>query len=189
MHTQVREKMASLIALLAIGCASGPVNPSFNLTPPAAREAIAQMRSKPVQLQRPLVIIGGFSDFGIGPAITRSKLAAMVGGDHRIITVSVPFAATFDDCRHDVIAAVDRAFPTTRPSPDNSTAEVDVIGLSMGGLVARYSAMPPSGRRLRIARLFTISSPLNGADLAALPTLDRKVRDMRTGSPMLLRLA
>jgi hypothetical protein len=70
--------------------------------------------------------------------------------------------------------------------------EVDVIAFSMGGIIARYAASDgyatAHGRRLRIVRLFTVASPHTGATLADLPTLDARVRDMREGSPFLLRL-
>ncbi len=64
-----------------------------------------------------------------------------------------------------VIDAVDQKFPSSDPEV---TTEVDVIGYSMGGLAARYAAMPAtavnlSKRRLQIGRLFTISSPHRGA--------------------------
>jgi pimeloyl-ACP methyl ester carboxylesterase len=77
--------------------------------------------------------------------------------------------------------AADRKFPGQ---------QVDVIGLSMGGLVARYAAAPIAGKpRLNAARIFTISAPHNGAVLAKVPTWDRKVIDMRPGSKFLADLA
>jgi pimeloyl-ACP methyl ester carboxylesterase len=69
------------------------------------------------------------------------------------------------------------------------TVEVDVIGFSMGGLVARHAARPNSlGKRLNIRRLFTISSPHRGARLASLPTVDQRMIDMRPGSAFLADL-
>jgi pimeloyl-ACP methyl ester carboxylesterase len=91
-------------------------------------------------------------------------------------------------CRDRLLRAVDRAFPGEDPT---WTTEVDVIAQSMGGLVARYAALPPpeeTGRRLRIARLFTISTPHRGARLAWLPTLHPLHRSMRPGSPVLQEL-
>ncbi len=43
-------------------------------------------------------------------------------------------------------------------------------------------------RRLRIARLMTISTPHRGAAMAALPTIESRVRDMRAGSAFLCAL-
>jgi len=78
---------------------------------------------------------------------------------------------------------------------------VDVVGLSMGGLAARYAACPPSPdlaarstqpvsqKRLKIARLFTISSPHAGALLAEKAALVDFHRDMRPDSAFLKYVA
>jgi hypothetical protein len=56
----------------------------------------------------------------------------------------------------------------------------------MGGLVARYAAMPIPGKpRLHIARLFTIATPHQGAIIARPPSPDPRMRCMRAGSPFL----
>ena len=89
-----------------------------------------------------------------------------------------------------MIEAVERRYPSSDP---NETREVDVVAVSMGGVVARFAANPlpgAAGKRLRVARLFTISSPHRGAQMAALPALlGRKQLDMRQGSPFLSDLA
>ena len=77
-------------------------------------------------------------------------------------SISLGFCFTIEQCRRHIIEEVDKAFPTNDP---NATTEVDVIGFSLGGLSSRYAAEDPKPgmepqRRLRIARLFTISSPL-----------------------------
>jgi pimeloyl-ACP methyl ester carboxylesterase len=91
-------------------------------------------------------------------------------------------------CRDRLLRAVEQAFP----GEDLTwTTEVDVVAQSMGGLVARYAALPPpdgQGRRLRIARLFTISTPHRGARLACLPTLHPLHRSMRPDSPIVAAL-
>src|SRR6185436_8168056 len=95
---------------------------------------------------------------------------------------------SFDDCRRKVIEAVDRKWPS---DDRNATVEVDVIGLSMGGLVARYCAAEPTmdGRRLNVHRLFTVSSPHQGATRAqSLPPLLKMQIDMRPQSDFLRRL-
>jgi pimeloyl-ACP methyl ester carboxylesterase len=110
-------------------------------------------------------------------------------GDRRVIGVSFLWCGDFDACRRDVIAAVDKAFPSDDP---NWTTEVDVVGVSMGGLVGRYAAVTPAAdpdaRRLRMARLFTIGTPHRGAALAVLPTLHQLQIDMRADSRFLRRL-
>lgn len=178
----------SLLSALA-GCGTaGPANPSFDTDVAGARAALRRMADEPRPLDRPVVILGGFNDVGVGAWGVQRRLRQLTG-DRRVVTVSFPFCFSFDDCRRRVIAAVDKAFPTDDPT---FTTEVDVVGISMGGLVARYVAAPaadPNARRLRIARLFTVSSPHRGATMADAPlALSSLHRDMRRGSPFLRKL-
>ncbi len=180
-------------AAAAGGCATGPANPSFAVEPDDARRALRRMADARRPLRRPVVILGGFADPGIGPHFVERTLGPLVhDADDRVLVVSFPLCTSFDACRRRVIDAVDRAFPCDEPGV---TAEVDVIGLSMGGVVARYASAPrpadgggAGGRRLRIARLFTVSSPHRGATLAALPALTPLHADMRRGSAFLRAL-
>lgn len=74
---------------------------------------------------------------------------------------------------------------------DAETAEVDVIAISMGGLVARLAAgdaFAASHRRLRVARLFTLATPHRGAKLARFIRPDPAAACMRPGSAFLQRL-
>jgi len=134
------------------------------------------------KLDRPLLIIGGFLDPGVGNQVVRLKLGALTD-DRQIVDVGMGDCFSFDDCRKKVIDAVEATFHSDNLA---ETVEVDVVGLSMGGLVARYAAMPidaQHARRLRIARLFTISSPLAGADLAErMPAFHPLMEKMRPGS-------
>jgi pimeloyl-ACP methyl ester carboxylesterase len=132
-----------------------------------------------------VVVLGGYHDIGIGPASFLPKLRGAVRDD-RIVSVTYFFSGSFDDCRREVIEAVEKEFPCGDP---NETIEVDVIGLSMGGIVARHAALErPGEKRLRIKRLFTISSPHRGAVRATLPTVHKLHRDLRSGSDFLREL-
>jgi pimeloyl-ACP methyl ester carboxylesterase len=103
--------------------------------------------------------------------------------------VSFTFCNTFDACRQRVIATVEKEFPSADP---NQTVEVDVIGLSMGGLVGRYCATLPStagDKRLRIHTLYTAASPHRGALRAEQwPRLLKMQGDMTPGSDFYRRL-
>jgi len=71
--------------------------------------------------------------------------------------------------------------------------EFDVVGYSMGGLVARYAAAPLEGddgplTRLRIARLYTISTPHRGARIAKFAVSSSLGKDMLADSDFLRRL-
>ena len=179
-----------MAATATAGCAAQRQNPSFAVTKSQARAAMREMRSHRVPLQRPLVILGGFSDPGLGSHTLRSTMRKLFddGKGRRIVGVNFTGTGSFAECRRRVIAAVNEAFPSDDP---HQTVEVDVIGLSMGGLVARVAADVdvPGQARLRVARLFTISSPLRGAKLARFPlVLTTMHRDMRAGSALLERL-
>jgi hypothetical protein len=179
-------------AAISLACsnAPAPTNPSFPVTFSEAREALREMSAHPRPLDRPLVVIGGFLDPNVSPPLYKWHFQRLAGGDDRIVTVSVGFCGSFDECRQKVLEAVDHAYPSTDPT---WTTEVDVVGASLGGLVARYAAAPSDDparpRRLKIARLFSISSPQSGATLATMLGFTQYHRDMRPGSPFMQSLA
>ena len=179
-----------LMAVVALAGCAGPRNPSFPVTSGEARDAIAEMERHPKALARPLVVIGGFLDLNVSPPLFAHFFRGVTSQDALIIPVSVGTCGSFDECRAKVIAAVDRASPSGDP---NWTSEVDVVGASLGGLVARYAAAPPrngaAARRLKVTRLFTISSPHSGATLARSVGFTDFHRDMQPGSAFLKRLA
>jgi pimeloyl-ACP methyl ester carboxylesterase len=152
-----------------------------------ARRALRRMRAEPRPLERPLLVLGGYLELGLSQAFLKWRLHRLTGDD-RILGVSFSLCSTFDECRRKAIAAAEREFPGPDPL---RTTEVDVVGVSMGGIVARYAALRPEntdGRRLRIARLFTISSPHLGANRARLPAVNQLQRDMRVDSAFIRRL-
>jgi len=177
------------IPFLFTACAAKPQNPSFPLTFSQAGKAVDQMPADPKNLSRPLVIIGGFCDVNVSPPMFKSWFSS-ISRDSQIVTVSVGLCQSFNECRHKVIAAVDKSCPTDDPQ---FTSEVDVVGASLGGLVARYAAAPSDDpahpRRLKIARLFSISSPHSGATLANLIAITAYHRDLRPNSAFLNRLS
>lgn len=167
----------------------GAENPSFDVSVPEAREALREMEAEPARLERPVVVLAGLFDPGLASWNLARQLRNL-SGDERVISVAFPLAWNFDACRERAIAAVEEAFPAEEPG---WTTEVDVVGVSMGGLVARYAAMEPEDqdepeRRLRINRLFTISTPHQGAALAAAPSPDPRQRAMRKDSGFLKEL-
>ena len=177
------------IPFLLSACADKPANPSFPVTFSQAHKAVAEMRNEPRQLSRPLVIIGGFADVNFSPPLFKSFFRG-ISCDSQIITASVGLCQSFNDCRQKVIEEVDKACPSDDPM---FTAEVDVVGASLGGLVARHAAAPADDpanpRRLKVARLFSISSPHSGATLAQLIAITSYHRDLRPNSTFLNRLA
>ena len=175
-----------LCAALA-GCSSGPPNPSFPVTTRQARAILREMKADPKPLDRPVVVVAGLLDPGFNVSTLAGTLRkAATQADVTTVTFFGLNTRTFDGCRDYLIDAVERAFGETGTK---TTIEVDVIGFSMGGLVARHASRPrEDGKRLVIRRLFTICTPHRGARLAEIPTLDRRSIDMRSGSAFLDQL-
>ena len=191
--------IAAALSLVA-GCASEQ-NPSFALSVNDAETAIEQMHADPRSPQRPVVVIAGYLDPGIASTVLETELIrACDGREEDFLGIAFPFAFDFDQCRSQLIREVDERWPSDDPW---TTTEVDVVAVSMGGLVARYAAMPHTDsaslidaaaddktvlRRLKIARLFTLSTPHQGAELAGFPTFDKRHLAMRPGSDFLAKL-
>lgn len=207
--------LSLVLVSLILGCGSGPRNQSFHLSVADADKALDAMQAEPRPLERPVVVVDGFLDPGVGSMIVAHRVRKLTPHADQVIRVNLLSCADFDSCRRKIIEAVDAAFPTDDP---NQTREVDVIGISMGGVAARYAALPTSppspatrpaspnaaspdaepldaeplmrsGRRLRIARLFTLASPHLGARRAdQIPALLPTHRDMQTTSAFLKNL-
>jgi pimeloyl-ACP methyl ester carboxylesterase len=178
---------AALIAMLGGCSADGPLNPSLPMTFAESRAALREMDMQPRPLERPVLVLCGVFDPGIISGQIKRDLARYT--DDQAIFVSVSFfdAFTFDACRDRVIRELEAV---ARCDDPHSTTEVDVVGFSMGGLVARHAALPrdDGGKRLRIKRLFTIATPHRGASLAWLGQFDPRVKAMMNGSSFLAQL-
>ncbi|MCA9293704.1 MAG: hypothetical protein KDA20_07820 [Phycisphaerales bacterium] len=179
----------ALVIPLVLSACHMPENPSFPLTIKGAREDLRAMAKAPKALERPVVVLAGFFDPGFASGKAAEMLRDATGDGEHVVSVSFLTTSTFDQCRARVIEAVEKKFPSDDPS---CSVEVDVVGISMGGLVGRYCAAPAmsadDGKRLVVRRLFTIGSPHRGADMAKLPTLDKRQLKMRAGSDFLAHL-
>jgi hypothetical protein len=200
--------LAALI-LVSSGCVdigiTKPENPTFPIKAKDAAALLKEMSTDPRPLDRPLVILAGIGDPGLGPLLLEWRLDDVLQlddaqGNRRVLRVSYAFNSSCEGCRRTVVDAVERAFPCDDP---NQTTEVDVIGISLGGTVARYAAMGPPAtgapmreddaphahKRLRIGRLFTISSPHIGAIQADhTPSFLQIYGELRTGSTFMKKL-
>lgn len=150
-----------LLAATLCGCGTTIVhNPSFPLTLHDAKAARNKMAEEPKTLQRPVVVLSGFLDPGFAASGIRTELDDVVDGEP-IIVVSFATKGDFCSARDKLIAEIETTLPSSDP---RATVAVDVITHSMGGLIARYASIPRrDGKRLRIARLFTIATPHRGA--------------------------
>ena len=167
--------LALLLLLLPAGCSIGPT----------VRPTAAQLDAGG-PLPRPVIVVGGYLDPGLGPNQTAERLIDLTH-DLRIASVSPGFALDMEGAANKIVEAVDAAFPTDEPK---WTTEVDVVAISMGGPAARLAAAPggafgDDGRRLRIGRMYSIASPHVGARMAdrvGWADLLFAGRQMRTGS-------
>lgn len=136
-----------------------------------------------------MVVLGGWRTWDVSTRGLASRIRRLVGTDRtRVLSVSFLLKSDLESMARKVIRRVEQRWPSDDPE---QTIEVDVVGLSMGGLVARLAAAEPdprTGKRLRIARLFTIGTPHRGAKLADHIAIDRAARQMRAGSALLRRL-
>ena len=111
------------------------------------------------------------------------RLAALLGApldDFRMI--SYPHMGDLDRVAHAVDQIVRREFP--------SGQQFDVVGISMGGLIARMLASDEYARkhglqRLRLKNLFTMATPHLGAKIAKHIHVDKAATEMQIGSPRL----
>lgn len=162
------------------------VNPSFKVSRDEALAALKVMRADPKPLVRPVVAVGGFRDPGLGPAFAAARVRGLTTSQD-VYALPLQAGGDMDACRDALIADVAARVPR---DADGRPAVVDVIGLSLGGLVARYAATLLPGREtLRVARLFSCGSPQAGARMAAVWAFDPKIPQMRPGSAFLKELA
>lgn len=147
-----------------VGCASEPGAP---ITTRQAKADLEAMAREPVVLERPVLVLSGYSIPGFAAEALAQDLREATG-DGRVYAVTF-FASTGMD------ASVRRVMHTVEQElgsgEDGWSPEVDVIGYSMGGVVARYAATERASERnempkLRIRRLFTLCSPHQGARMA-----------------------
>jgi pimeloyl-ACP methyl ester carboxylesterase len=171
------------MVLLLLSGGAGMSNPAFPLSHGDAESVLNGMARSPNPPQRPIVVLAGLYDPGIISRDIVRRLRRVFTANAPIISTSFFWSFTFDSCRDKVLQLVQQRFPNDDPA---QTVPVDVIGFSMGGLIARYAAMPRDGQRqLAINRLYTIGTPHRGARMAWLAPMDPRAKDMDFGSDFL----
>jgi pimeloyl-ACP methyl ester carboxylesterase len=160
-------------------------NPDFPIPPGGLRAEVARMLGLPVVAPRPIITLSGWRALRFPAQLLASRLRRLVG-NAETLAVSFTLVGSIEAAAAKVVERVSRRFPGGN---GGETVEVDVVGTSMGGLVARLAAIPEGGRpRLRIARLFTLGTPHRGAAIAQRIAVDESSRSMRSGSELLRRL-
>lgn len=189
----VNAGFACAAAIASAGCFTVQRhNPSF---PASWREIAAEhtrMRAEPVGVERPVLVLSGYRS----PSLVAKRLAYEIrrltgAKSEMVVTLAYLDAGTIEEPARRAVSLVEKRFPSDDPE---WTAEVDVVAVSMGGLVARLAAADPAlrgepgGKRLRIGTLYTLASPHRGAVLAETIRLDDATRAMRPGSEWLANL-
>lgn len=187
-----------LLPVAMIGCIPIPYwNPDF----PASRELVSaeirRMLDGHVERPRPLVILSGYRSPRFAADLLGSRLQRLAHiRDDQLLVMSYPCSTSIPGLARRAVERVEQRWPSANP---DWTTEVDVIGYSMGGIVARLAATGPmvcscsdscescacdKGKRLRIHTLYTLATPHNGAALADIATTSSAVRDMTRGSAL-----
>jgi hypothetical protein len=183
--TLIRIACLGLLAgllLSAVGCSIGhKTNPSFDVGIEEAWAALEEMAAHPKKPQRPVLITGGWQGKDLD-GIRTYKLAAKALGEENLIVVTYGGITTMSDAR---TRTIQRVLEAAGPADAHGyTPKVDVIGISMGGTVARDAACPPRGQgiddphRLKIDTFYGISVPHRGVRLGVFGFYDSMAREM-----------
>lgn len=184
--------VASWLNAAYTGCtADRPLNPTFPITHAEARADLRRMRASKRAFLRPVVVCAGIFDPGAGSRWVARHLREMTSTPELVVDTGFFGCPTFDACRARVLERFTRRFPS--PSGPLDSAETDAVGVSMGGVVARYAALSGTdsntpGPRLNLRRLFTIGSPHHGAAWWDRALWDERGLDMKPGGPLINRL-
>ena len=183
-----------MLALASIigGCAF-PIQPGFPISEHEAHLARRAMEHDHKPLERPLVVLGGYrAPYHVQVRVLTGRMVAMTSGVRAdALGVAFFFDGSIEESADWAVRKIEERWPSDDPE---RTVEVDVVGISMGGLVARRAwasggrADGSTRKKLRIARLFTIGTPHRGACLAETLAPDKPARQMRAGSQLLTAL-
>ncbi|MEL6740755.1 MAG: hypothetical protein AAFP26_08875 [Planctomycetota bacterium] len=172
-------------AMLVAACVHVPaINQAFDVDNADIREDLRRMSGEPVSLQRPVIVLAGYRGTS---RLTAARLEEVLTDDGgMVLNLSYFWASDIPPIGARVVDFVEEHFPSDDPA---FTTEVDVVAISMGGLVARTAAMPPElrgetpdAKRLRIRTLYTLATPHDGAKLAEHIHPDAAAKQMIPGS-------
>jgi len=172
-------------------------NPAYPATKSEVKAAIEVMEEIPSGLDRPVVVLSGWRS----PSMTGGQLAerirAMTGAEEdQVLSISYMWGDDIPEIADTVARKVADALGSEIDEASGQlwTAEVDVVAISMGGLVARtaWADSDEVGRtqdvRLNINTLYTLGTPHRGARLARWIRLDDASAQMEPGSSFLAAL-
>lgn len=176
---------------------SRAVNPAFALEREQAEKDLARMRADPRPLARPVVILAGYRSPRLVSWGLESILRPLTSGrTEDFLSIAYARAGSLESAWARAARAIRQRWGDQGPG---FADQVDVVGISMGGLVARVGALSDQARRhagldpcdparLRIRTLYTLATPHRGAFLARYVRPDRAARQMKPGVQFLERL-
>ncbi len=158
----------------------------LSISPARLADERFRMQSTPCSLLRPVVVLGGWRSPAIMGRSLMGKLRSLTSTrDDDFLSVSYPGAGNIEAAARAARERIERWLPTG----GMRHPEIDIVAISMGGLVGRLLAtgLPweNSPRAFSVRRLFTIATPHRGAALARWIRLDSAARSMRPGSAAL----
>jgi pimeloyl-ACP methyl ester carboxylesterase len=156
-------------------------NPAFEVPAAAIKGLAAAVKAgvrSPAPPPRPLIILSGYHS-PIIPALTLASLLRTFGAASRSNTLAISYLGSrrVETAAERAMAAITRRGWNHEP--------VDVVGISMGGIVARLLA---ADHGLKVQRLFTLASPHQGAIITRWIKPDPAAYELAPGSPLLTRL-
>ena len=172
-------------------------NPAYPATNAEIDSAIQAMQEAPTGVERPVLVLSGWRS----PPLTGHQLAKRIrdltGADQdQVLAIGYVWGSDIPAIADQVaLRAADEFGSVVDPvTGDRRTVEIDVVAISMGGLVARTASAEPArvGRaeplRMDIHTLYTLGTPHRGARLANWIRLDDASRQMQAGSHFLTTL-
>jgi len=153
------------------------MNPSFAISRAASRRRLLGLERLPVRLPRPVVVLSGYRGPDFQAVILKERLRRCTDDDAgNWLAISYPLLGSMDAIVARVRAAVIARF---------GTAEVDVVGISMGGLVGMLASLPEKipaavAQSMRVVRVFTLATPHQGARMADKFAPDQASRCLRS---------
>ncbi|MBX9736784.1 MAG: GPI inositol-deacylase [Phycisphaerales bacterium] len=172
-------------------------NAAYPATPSEIQAEYARLAATPPAqpLARPVVIIAGYHAPPLQPRALQERLTSLTSAPaHAFACLSYQHHIITDRVIDSLCDALASTHPRLIDTADPTRSiEVDIIGISAGGLFARALSLPRFGTQhrtlvLRPRRIFTIGTPHRGAILARDIQLDPMGLDLNTGSAFLKHL-
>lgn len=186
-------------------------NPAIRVSPAQVRDELTRLRAQRAELARPLLILNGYRGFSGLAYSVRDLLVGLTSRRRQdIVVVSYATLGSVPSMTSRILDRARRAWGIDAHASESP--EIDILGISMGGVLARWVSASASSRReiasrvpvllggkqalaqastklrLDAAHIYTFASPHRGAILADSIAPDPAAKLLRTDSPWLAAL-